>query len=382
MSGWVDSAVTAHLLLKEGYEVIAWFMKNYADPDNPDCHTRKDRNMAIKCAQHLGIKTFVIFDFREEYHETIIKYIYNGYKKGYTPNPDVLCNSAIKFATFLDAAKNLWCDAIATGHYARIKHDKHGYKLLKGVDDNKDQSYFLSWLDQDQLAQSIFPLGWLTKETVREIAEAIWLPNADRKDSQWLCFIGKVSMKEFLAEALPKKPGKIVDTDWNHLGDHDWAWFYTLGQRQGLGLSGWPWFVVEKNVDENVVVVWPKKAPELFAQKLIAVDRHRVNDNHPPRLPLNASAKIRYRQADQDVTIDLHSAESVESGNTADTAEATDTAPSQESPTTMSLTFSQPQRAISPWQVVAIYDGDELLGSGIIKEAIKEAIHNTEEKNK
>ncbi len=228
MSGGVDSAVAAHLLLQQGYEVIAGFMKNYADEKNPDCHTKKDRNMAIKVSQHLGIDTFIIFDFRQQYHETIIQYIYDTYAAGQTPNPDILCNTEIKFKLFLEEAKKLGCDAVATGHYAHISHDTSGYHLHKGVDTNKDQSYFLSGLNQEQLAQSLFPLGTLTKPAVRDIATSIDLPNAQRKDSQGLCFIGKVSMKEFLAEALEKKEGDIIDATGKKLGTHDGVRFYTI----------------------------------------------------------------------------------------------------------------------------------------------------------
>lgn len=343
LSGGVDSAVAAYLLLEQGYELIAGFMKNYADEENPDCHTREDRNMAIKVAQHLGISTFVIFDFRQQYDDAIVQYIYEGYKQGITPNPDVLCNSLIKFRLFLDKAKQLWCDAIATGHYARISQDQEKkFHLLKWVDQEKDQSYFLAGLDQSQLGQSLFPLGELTKVEVRNIAHDIWLPNADRKDSQWLCFIGKVPIRDFLQEKLPIKPGPIKDLDGNLLGEHQGAYFYTIGQREGLGI-GWgsAYYVISKNVSSNELIVGTKHQQELYASHITAYDRHRTAWTYP--LPLKATAKIRYRQPDQAVTL------------------------SSWDKKTIHLTFDSAQRAIAAGQIVAVYLQDELIASGTIQ---------------
>jgi len=344
ISWWVDSAVTAHLLLKQWYEVIAWFMKNYADESNPNCHTREDRNMAIKVAQSLWIKTFVIFDFREEYNKTIIDYIYNWYKQWYTPNPDVLCNTEVKFKLFLDAALSLWCEYVATWHYARISKDDTWYHLLKWVDTNKDQSYFLSWLNQKQLSHALFPLWALTKPEVRLIAEEINLPNAKRKDSQWLCFIWKIPMKEFLKQTLPVTEWNIITTDGTILGSHEWAWFYTIGQRQWLWLAWWPWFVIRKDVTKNEIVVWREDEQLLFASTLIAANIHRVN---PVTLPVTCQAKIRYRQVDQECTVIQW-----------------------EEQWTIKVSFTEKQRAISSWQTVAFYQWDELLGSWIIAHAL------------
>ncbi len=345
LSWWVDSAVAAHLLLQEGYEIVAGFMKNYANEENPHCHTREDRDMAIKVARHLGIQNFTIFDFRKQYDEKIIQYIYDTYKEGRTPNPDVLCNSEIKFKLFLEEGIKMWCDYVATWHYARIvgPNDKQDgfYHLLKWVDENKDQSYFLSWLNQLQLSKALFPLGGLTKPEVREIAAKLALPNADRKDSQGLCFIGKVEMKEFLKEHLPVNKGEIKTVDGKVLGEHEWVHFYTIGQRQWLWLSWWPWYVIERRIDTNELIVWPDDTTALHRDSLIAVDWHRVAEEK--KLPLKAQAKIRYRQEDQEVTI------------TADSA------------TSYKVSFAQPQRAISSGQTVAIYDGDELIASGIIQ---------------
>ncbi|HMT27433.1 MAG TPA: tRNA 2-thiouridine(34) synthase MnmA, partial [Candidatus Absconditabacterales bacterium] len=254
MSGGVDSAVSAYLLLQQGYEVVAGFMKNYADESNPNCHTREDRDMAIKVAQHLGIKTFVIFDFREEYDQKIIQYIYDGYLAGLTPNPDVLCNSEIKFKLFLEKAMELGCDFVATGHYAQLEKTGEMVKLLRGVDETKDQSYFLAGLNQYQLNHSLFPIGGMLKSEVRALATEIGLPNADRKDSQGLCFIGKVPMVDFLKKALPVKQGEIVDQTGKKLGYHDGAWFYTIGQRHGIKLHQ-QYYVVSTDVKKNIVVV-------------------------------------------------------------------------------------------------------------------------------
>ncbi len=348
LSWWVDSAVTAHLLLEQWYEVIAWFMKNYANEENPHCHTREDRNMAIKVAQHLWIKTFAIFDFREEYKETIINYIYDWYKQWYTPNPDVLCNTEVKFKLFLNAAESLWCDYVATGHYARITKDETWYHLLKWVDTNKDQSYFLSWLNQHQLEHTLYPLGWLTKPEVRKIAAWLSLPNAERKDSQWLCFIGKVPMKDFLKQTLPVEHGDIVTVEWEVLWQHEWAWFYTIWQRQWLGLWWWPWFVIRKDVTNNQVIVWREDEQLLFANSLEATNIHRVVNS--PTLPYTCNAKIRYRQEDQAVTITQWDKDE-----------------------SLLVTFTTPQRAISSWQTVALYQWDELIGSWIITKAIHNA---------
>jgi tRNA-specific 2-thiouridylase len=202
--------------------VIAGFMKNYADESNPHCHTREDRDMALKVSQYLGIKTFVIFDFRKEYDEQIIQYIYDSYEAGLTPNPDVFCNSEVKFKLFLEEALKMGCDGIAMGHYARIEKQEistkqQEYRLLKGIDTNKDQSYFLSRLNQFQLSKAYFPIGHLTKLEVRKLALDLGLPNAERKDSQGLCFIGKVSIKDFVSKELPKIPGPIYDLHGNYL---------------------------------------------------------------------------------------------------------------------------------------------------------------------
>ena len=344
LSWWVDSAVAAYLLQQQGHELIAGFMKNYADESNPNCQTREDRDMAIKVAQHLGITTFVIFDFRKAYDERIVQYIYEGYARGITPNPDVLCNSLIKFGLFLEEAIKLGCSHVATGHYARVvapTSDNNTYQLLKGIDTNKDQSYFLSWLSQEQLSHSLFPLGTLTKPEVREMAHKINLPNADRKDSQGICFIGKVGMEDFLKKKIPVKIGTICDSTgtilWQHEGMHN----YTIGQREWLWLAWGPRYVINKDVKENIIIVGHADAEELYHTSLFATAWHWIWT--PRSFPFTAQAKIRYRQVDQEVTLQSDDGKQI------------------------LATFSQPQRAITSWQIIAIYDGEELIASGSIQ---------------
>jgi len=340
LSGGVDSAVAAALLIEQWYEVIAGFMKNYADETNPQCHTREDRDMALKVAAHLGIKTFIIFDFRKEYDERIIQYIYDGYKQWLTPNPDVLCNSLVKFDLFLAEAKKLWCDGVATGHYARVSCKKDIYYLSKWVDTNKDQSYFLSWLTQEQLSHARFPLGEITKPQVRQKAHELNLPNADRKDSQWLCFIGKVPMKEFLSKEITPQSWPIKDSSGSILWTHPWALFYTIGQRGGIWLSGWPRFVVEKNVQTNELIVWHEDDPRLWSSTVVVSDRQRSAESK--NLPLETFAKLRYRQPDQPCVLSLGEKN------------------------TIVLQFPTPQRAVTPGQIAVVYDWDILLWQWII----------------
>ena len=346
LSWWVDSAVTAARLLEEWHEVIAWFMKNYADESNPNCHTREDRNSALKVAKHLWIKVFTIFDFREEYQQTIIDYIVQWYQKWRTPNPDVLCNTKIKFDLFLNYGLELWCEYVATGHYARIEKQANAYSLLKWVDINKDQSYFLSWLNQYQLNHSIFPLWSMTKPQVRAYASQINLPNADRPDSQWLCFIGKVPMKEFLRLHLPIQKGPIQTVDWTVLWEHDGVWFYTVWQRQGLWLAWWPWFVIDRNTTTNTLTVQWWEASALYQSSLIATNIHRTNTI--PKQWNTLSAKIRYRQEDQSCTVHFQNDDS------------------------LIVNFEQPQRAIASWQIIVFYQWDRVVGNWTIVKAVRE----------
>ncbi len=273
LSWWVDSAVAAYLLKQQWHEVVWWFMKNYLDEENPNCTTRQDSEVAIKVAKFLGIE-ILAFDFIQEYEDRIIKYIYDGYKKGITPNPDILCNNLVKFDLFLEEALKLGFDKVATGHYARIGCDDEIYKLLRWVDYNKDQSYFLSGLNQYQLSKAIFPIGELDKNEVRKIAKEIWLPNADRKDSQGLCFVWNIPMKEFLKKRLPEKKWDILLEDWEKVGEHNWAYFFTIWQSRWLDINIKA-YVVWVDVDENIVYVSYDRNVESLEKKRIE-----INDLH------------------------------------------------------------------------------------------------------
>ena len=342
LSWWVDSAVTAYLLQKEGYEVCAGFMKNYVSEEE-NCPTREDRDEAIKVAVFLWIKTFMIFDFQDEYNKKVVEYIYEWYKSGITPNPDILCNSEIKFKIFLERAMELWFDYIATGHYAQIEKDESWiFHLLKWIDETKDQSYFLAWLNQYQLSKSLFPIWSLKKTKVREIAEEIWLPNAKRKDSQWICFVWKVDMHKFLEKKIPTKTGNIVDTSGHVLGQHKWAWYYTIGQRKWIEIWGWPaLFVIKKDVEKNEIVVWTENELELYSDSLTASNWHWIWNEL--NFPIKWHAKIRYRQTDQEVEInDLWNRR-------------------------IEAKFSEKQRAITSGQTIAIYIWDDLIGSSTIE---------------
>ncbi len=360
LSWWVDSAVSTYLLKEAGYDVSCGFMINYLDEEFPDsCPTREDLEEARKVAEFLNLP-FYTFDYREEYEKRIVEYIYREYNAGRTPNPDVFCNNLVKFDLFLEEALSLGFDAIATGHYARITSsptlllkekglgtDSSSLKerglggevfLLKWIDPNKDQSYFLSRLSEFQLEKAIFPIWHLMKSEVREIARKIRLPNAERKDSQWLCFIGKVSMKEFLERRLPKKPGNILNIHGKIIGEHEWAFSYTIGQRKGIKVGGGPaLFVIAKDTSANTITVGNKDELSLYKNECILVEW----SGKTPEAWKKYWAKIRYRQEDQKVQLKTDSWQLI-------------------------VSFEIPQRAITPGQICVIYNGDRVLGSGII----------------
>lgn len=342
MSGGVDSAVSAYLLREAGYEVGAAFMKNYVSTD-ASCTTKADRDSALAVFSYLGLKEFAIFDFQEEYKRAVMDKMYAGYAAGITPNPDVLCNTHVKFGVFLDKALARGWDMVATGHYARVQRGDDGkFQLLKGVDDNKDQSYFLAGLNQAQLSRALFPVGGIPKPEVRKIALAAGLPNAVRADSQGLCFVGKVDMGDFLSKKIDHQPGDIVDTAGKVLGRHEGAFSYTIGQRRGIKIGGGPaLFVVSKDVQRNIIVVGTGDDLALYSRRLIAKDPHWVSG--AVALPFRGTAKIRYRQDDQNVEV-----RALSDGR-------------------WEATFDVPQRAVSPGQVIALYRGDELVASAIIE---------------
>lgn len=296
LSGWVDSAVSAYLLKQEWYDVTAGFMINYKEPENPECTTRKDYYAAKEVAEFLEID-FIHFDFSEEYQDRIIDYIFEGYQQGITPNPDVFCNNLIKFDLFLQEALKLGFDKIAMGHYASIKNINNINTLVRGKDPLKDQSYFLSRLNQYQLDHALLPLGNYMKSEVRALAKKIWLPNADRPDSQWLCFIGNVPMEDFLKRRLPERSGDIIDNNWKKVGTHSGAWFYTLGQRHRLFLP-FKAYVTDIDIENNVIRVGEKDDEKLISNSVHIKERTRTWDNKNTKDLENCLVKIRYRQQD------------------------------------------------------------------------------------
>lgn len=355
MSGGVDSSVAAALLLKEGHEVIGAFMKNWsedADACTGDCGWLRERADAVRVAAHLGIP-FETLDFEKEYKAAVVDYMVREYAAGRTPNPDVMCNREIKFGPFLAAARERGCDAIATGHYARVDAElrSHGgtevrrHRLLAGVDPNKDQSYFLHRLDQEQLSRTLFPVGGLLKPEVRRLAAAFGLPTAEKKDSQGICFIGKVDLAGFLRDRLPpQKPGYIVTVKGEVVGKHDGLVPFTIGQRHGLGIGGGaPFYVVRKDLERNCLIVTDvPDDPALLSVRLEADDLHWIS-GEVPALPLRCGVRIRYRQPLQPATVTV--------GNR---------------PGTLRVDFETPQRAVSPGQFCVFYDGETCLGGGVI----------------
>ena len=347
LSGGVDSSVAAFLLLEKGYEVEALFMKNWDEDDEDEyCSASEDLADAQQVADQLGIKLHTV-NFSHEYWEDVFEHFLSEHKKGRTPNPDVLCNQRIKFKAFLDYAKDLGAKKIATGHYARIAEKNGKYLLKAGLDGNKDQSYFLHLLNQEQLSQSLFPLGEIDKQEVRKIAKNNNFLNADKKDSTGICFIGERPFSEFLTTFLPKEKGDIVDQNDTFIKHHDGLPFYTIGQRKGLEIGGGfsnspePWFVADKVLESNKIVVVQGDHPLLYHNSLIADDIHWVDSS--PIESFSCSAKIRYRQASQICKVSLNDDQ------------------------TIKVNFNESQRAITPGQSVVFYDGDVCLGGSVIK---------------
>jgi tRNA-specific 2-thiouridylase len=349
LSGGVDSAVAAALLLDQGYRVEALFMKNWDEDDEPGyCPAEQDLADARAVADRLGIKLHTV-SFSSEYWNRVFAYFLAEYQAGRTPNPDILCNQEIKFKAFLNHALGLGADGIATGHYARVEGETDQRRLLKGKDRNKDQSYFLYRLDQRALNHSLFPLGELEKSQVRQLAAEHGFPNSEKKDSTGICFIGERKFRNFLARYLPAQPGAIVSVDGEMLGRHQGLMFHTIGQRQGLGIggikdnSGDPWYVVDKEIAANrLVVAQGKQHPALFRSALRAGDLHWIS-GLAPRTPFACQARIRYRQPVQACT--LLSLDAVGAD----------------------VQFATPQRAVTPGQAVVLYHGELCLGGGTIQ---------------
>ena len=349
MSGGVDSSVTALLLKQQGYEVIGLFMKNWEDDDDSEyCSSRQDLLDAVAVADTIGIPIEAV-NFAKEYKDRVFSYFLREYEAGRTPNPDILCNSEIKFKAFLDHAIRLGADKIATGHYAKVREQNGLFQLLKADDNSKDQSYFLHRLNQQQLSKSMFPLGDIPKSKVREIAREHQLSNYAKKDSTGICFIGERPFREFLNRYLPTKPGDMLTPDGKVVGKHMGLSFYTIGQRQGLGIGGSrdsssePWFVAGKDMANNrLTVVQGHDHPGLLSPHLSAIDMHWIA-GQATDVGKAYAAKTRYRQADAACRIALRDAQSAD------------------------FTFEQAQWAITPGQSVVMYDGEVCLGGGIIE---------------
>lgn len=388
LSGGVDSSVAAYLLQQEGYEVVGIFMRNWHDESvtiNNECPWIDDSNDAMLVAEHLGIP-FHVLDLSAVYRERIVEYMFREYEMGRTPNPDVLCNREIKFDVFLNAAMQLRADYVATGHYCRKETtiDNQGntiFRLLAGADPNKDQSYFLCQLNQQQLSKALFPIGNLLKPDVRRIAREIGLPTAEKKDSQGLCFIGKVKLPVFLQQQLQSKTGNVLEVmasdetfqrnaiplnpsvkelrEWSTpfpfskarrvpAGEHHGAHYFTIGQRKGLGVGGRPepLFIVHTDTTRNEVIVAQGEHHPALYRSVLFLDQREVNWIRPDRIPeihspVRYQARIRYRQSLEHCTLYRE-----EEG--------------------IYLVFDQPQRGVAPGQFAAWYDGEELIGSGAI----------------
>ncbi|MBC6138325.1 tRNA 2-thiouridine(34) synthase MnmA [Listeria innocua] len=344
MSGGVDSSVTAHILKEQGYDVIGIFMKNWDDTDEFGvCTATEDYDDVIRVANQIGIPYYAV-NFEKEYWDKVFTYFLDEYKLGRTPNPDVMCNKEIKFKAFLEHAESLGADYVATGHYAQVKKVGDEIELLRGVDNNKDQTYFLNQLSQDQLKKVMFPLGGMEKTEVREIATKAGLATANKKDSTGICFIGERNFKQFLSEYLPAQPGDMRTLNGEVLGKHDGLMYYTIGQRHGLGIGGdgEPWFVVGKDLKNNVLFVEQGfHHDSLYSDSLIATDISFTTNSEKPKT-FECTAKFRYRQTDTKVTVNMR-----EDG-------------------TAEVVFADPVRAITPGQAVVFYDGDICLGGGTI----------------
>ena len=352
MSGGVDSSVAALLLKEQGYRVEGLFMKNWDEDDGTEyCTAREDLLDAMQVAGVLGIELHTV-NFASQYWDRVFEHFLAEYGAGRTPNPDILCNKEIKFRAFLDHALTLGADAIATGHYARVDHHSVPARLLRAVDSNKDQTYFLHAVSGMRFSQTLFPLGEMEKPRVRETAERFGFANSRKKDSTGICFIGERRFRDFLERYLPAQPGAIETPEGKVIGEHAGLMFYTYGQRQGLGIGGQPgadeqpWYVADKDLQRNVLIaVQGNDHPLLFSDGLVAATPDWVA-GEAPVFPATLGAKTRYRQPDQACRV-----ESLEDGR-------------------LRVTFEQPQRAITPGQSLVLYDGDECLGGAIIEERL------------
>ena len=346
LSGGVDSSVAALLLKEQGHDVVGVFMKNWEEKDeNGVCTATADRDDAMRVADAIGIPCYTI-NFTSEYMDRVFSYFLDEYRKLRTPNPDILCNTEIKFKAFLEFAMGMEADFLATGHYARLDRADGRLRLLRAADGNKDQTYFLAGLEGRQLERVLFPVGGLNKAEVRSIAKKAGLATAAKKDSTGVCFIGERNFKKFLMDFLPAKPGDTVDLDGRVLGRHDGLMYYTIGQRRGLGIggkdfgSGESWFVVGKDVKRNLLIVQQGEHEELFSTSLVC-DKLNLITKARPEGSFRCTAKFRYRQPDQSVTV----------------------TPSGDG---CRIDFDEPQRAVTLGQWAVLYNGEECLGGGEI----------------
>lgn len=352
MSGGVDSSVAALLLKEQGYDVVGIFMKNWDDTDEFGvCTATEDFEDVVRVCNQLDIPYYSV-NFEKQYWDKVFTYFLDEYKVGRTPNPDVMCNKEIKFNAFLDYAMSLGADYLATGHYAQVREVDGRVEMLRGADDNKDQTYFLNQLTEDMLSKVMFPLGHMQKSEVREIAKEHGLATATKKDSTGICFIGERNFKEFLSEYLPAQPGEMRTLDGILKGRHEGLMYYTIGQRQGLGIggSGEPWFVVGKNLEENVLYVEQGFHNEnLYSDGLIATDVNWINSDRVKET-FDCTAKFRYRQEDCKVSVTI-----LKNGK-------------------VDVRFAQPTRAVAPGQAVVFYDGEVCLGGGTIDQIFKNGV--------
>ena len=352
MSGGVDSSVAALLLKEQGYDVVGIFMKNWDETDDLGyCTSAEDYEDVRRVCDQIDIPYYSV-NFEKEYWDKVFTYFLYEYKNGRTPNPDVMCNKEIKFKAFLEHALKLGADYLATGHYAQVDFNDGEYRLLRGADSNKDQTYFLNQLNQYQLSKAMFPIGHLQKKDLRQIAKDRGLATATKKDSTGICFIGERNFKEFLSNYLPAQPGEIRSLEGEIKGKHDGLMYYTLGQRKGLGIggagTGEPWFVVSKDLEKNILYVTQgENHPSLYSSGLIATDIQWVSEKQKPSV-FKCTAKFRYRQADQGVTVHI------------------------EKDNTCKVLFDKPQKAITPGQAVVFYDGAVCLGGATIDKVLNE----------
>ncbi len=354
ISGGVDSAVCAYLLKRAGHKVDAIFMKNWEEDDTQEyCAATQDLADAERVCEQLDIPLRTV-NFSSEYWDHVFKYFLSEHRAGRTPNPDILCNTEIKFKAFLDFSKECGAEFIATGHYARLQHEQGHSRLLMAADKNKDQSYFLHGLNQQQLKQSLFPLGEMTKTQVRDIAQQLHLHIHNKKDSTGICFIGERKFSQFLKNYIDINHGDIINTEGLVLGKHEGVNFYTIGQRQGLGIGGLntsndqPWYVVDKDIENNqLIVAQGNQHPALFNASLKIEHMHWINSSVFDQNK-SLQAKIRYRQTPQNCQLRSCNSQSSQ----------------------LILDFEQPQRAVTPGQYAVLYDQEQCLGGGIICERL------------